>query len=77
LVEEQGQCIEVLEADLERLQCHSNNCDDKLRDLIREWEDCDSRVAGRFRLLSQTMFNLGASAVRIKRILRHHPMGCV
>jgi hypothetical protein len=57
LVKAQGHHIEALEADLERLQHHSNDCDDKLRDLIRELEARDSRVDGRFQLLSQTMFD--------------------
>jgi hypothetical protein len=57
LVETQGQCIEALEADLERLQRHSDDCNNKLRELIQELETRDSRVDGRFQLLSQTMFD--------------------
>jgi hypothetical protein len=57
LVEAQGRCIKVLEADLERHQRHSDDCDDKLRDLIRELEACNSCVDGQFQLLSQTMFD--------------------
>jgi hypothetical protein len=57
LVEAQGRRIEALEADLERLQCHSDDRDDKLRDLIQELEDHDSCVEGRFRLLSETIFD--------------------
>jgi hypothetical protein len=41
LVEEQGKCIETLEANLERLQHHSDDRDDKLRNLGQELEDHD------------------------------------
>jgi predicted SprT family Zn-dependent metalloprotease len=57
LVEEQGQRIEALEADLERQQRRSDDRDDKLQELIRELEARDSRVDGRFQLLSATMFD--------------------
>jgi hypothetical protein len=58
LVEEQGRHIEVLEADLERLQCHSDDHDDKLRDLVQELEDRDCQTDERICLLSQTMFDI-------------------
>jgi predicted SprT family Zn-dependent metalloprotease len=57
LVEEQGRCIEALEADLERQQRRSDDRDDKLRELIQELETRDSQVDGRFQLLSATMFD--------------------
>jgi hypothetical protein len=57
LVEEQGRHIKALEVNLERLQRYSDDGDDKLRELIRELETRNSRVDGRFQLLSQTMFD--------------------
>jgi predicted SprT family Zn-dependent metalloprotease len=57
LVEEQGRRIEALEVDLERQQRRSDDHDDKLRELIRELETRNSRVDGRFQLLSATMFD--------------------
>jgi redox-regulated HSP33 family molecular chaperone len=57
LVEEQGRHIETLEADLERLQHHSNDRDDKLRNLIQELEDHDYWTDERIHLLLETMFD--------------------
>jgi hypothetical protein len=57
LVEEQGRRIEVLEADLERQRCRSDDSDNRLRALIRELEARDGRVDGRFQLLLAAMFD--------------------
>jgi hypothetical protein len=57
LVKEQGKCIETLEADLERLQHHSDDRDDKLRNLVQELEDHDCWTDERICLLSETMFD--------------------
>jgi hypothetical protein len=57
LVEEQGRHIEALEADLKRLRGHSNDHDDKLRNLVQELEDHDHRTNERICLLLQTMFD--------------------
>jgi septal ring factor EnvC (AmiA/AmiB activator) len=77
LIEAQGQCIEALEADLERLQHHGDDRDNKLRDFIRELEARNSHVDKRLQLLSKQCSTLGANVGRIKRTLCRHPMGYV